>query len=85
MFLNLWRRFPDEEAGEIPVACVVKKAGSKVNEGEIMEYVASNVATYKRVRAVHFVDTIPKSPSGKIMRRWLKEYAVKNQRSGNKR
>ncbi|OVA19325.1 AMP-dependent synthetase/ligase [Macleaya cordata] len=58
----------DEEAGEIPAACVVMNKEAKESEEEVMEYVASNVATYKRVRVLHFVDSIPKSPSGKIMR-----------------
>ncbi|TQE09230.1 hypothetical protein C1H46_005165 [Malus baccata] len=64
---------PDEEAGEIPAASVVIAAGTKESEEEIINYVASNVAQYKKVRVVHFVDTIPKSPSGKIMRRLIKE------------
>ncbi|CAK7336170.1 unnamed protein product [Dovyalis caffra] len=64
---------PDEEAGEIPAACVVMSRGAKESEEDIMTFVASNVAHYKKVRVVQFVDTIPKSPSGKIMRRLLKE------------
>ena len=43
-----------------------------------MDYVASNVAHYKKVRVLQFVDTIPKSPSGKIMRRLLKEKMIEN-------
>lgn len=64
---------PDEEAGEIPAACVVMSKGAEESEEDIMEFVASNVAHYKKVRVVQFVDSIPKSPSGKIMRRLLKE------------
>ncbi|KAJ6713024.1 4-COUMARATE--COA LIGASE-LIKE 1 [Salix purpurea] len=64
---------PDEEAGEIPAACVVMSKGAEESEEDIMEFVASNVARYKKVRVVQFVDSIPKSPSGKIMRRLLKE------------
>lgn len=64
---------PDEAAGEIPAACVVMSPTAKESEEDIMEYVASNVAQYKKVRVVHFVDTIPKSPSGKIMRRLLRD------------
>ncbi|KAF6143873.1 hypothetical protein GIB67_009854 [Kingdonia uniflora] len=63
----------DEEAGEIPAACVVMNRNAKESEEEMMRFVASNVASYKKVRVLHFVDTIPKSPSGKIMRRFLKE------------
>ncbi|XP_021745127.1 4-coumarate--CoA ligase-like 1 [Chenopodium quinoa] len=64
---------PDEDAGEVPAACVVINRNAKESEEDIMKYVASNVASYKRVRSVHFMETIPKSPSGKIMRRILKE------------
>lgn len=71
-------RLPDEEAGEIPAACVVMNPNAKENERDIMEYVASNVAQYKKVRVLQFVDTIPKSPSGKIMRRLLKDKMMEN-------
>lgn len=66
-------RLPDEEAGEIPAACVVLIPGAEESEDDIIDYVASNVAGYKRVRAVRFVDSIPKSPSGKILRRLLRD------------
>ncbi|XP_020090286.1 4-coumarate--CoA ligase-like 9 [Ananas comosus] len=64
---------PDEEAGEVPAACVVMRAEAKETEQEIMKFVASNVASYKRVRVLHFIQSIPKSPSGKIMRRLLRD------------
>ncbi|CAM8905354.1 unnamed protein product [Rhodiola kirilowii] len=64
---------PEEEAGEVPAACVVKQPNATESEEEIMEYVASNVARYKKIRVLHFVDSIPKSTSGKIMRRFLKD------------
>ncbi|XVE85346.1 hypothetical protein DITRI_Ditri17bG0083600 [Diplodiscus trichospermus] len=67
---------PDEEAGEIPAACVVMNPNAKESETDIMDFIASNVAHYKKVRVVQFVDTIPKSPSGKIMRRLLKEKVI---------
>ncbi|PSR84759.1 4-coumarate--CoA ligase-like [Actinidia chinensis var. chinensis] len=69
---------PDEEAGEIPAACVVMNQSAKESEEEIMNYVASNVANYERVRVLQFVDSIPRSASGKILRRILKEEMVKN-------
>lgn len=75
--LFLWDcRLPDEEAGEIPAACVVKNKEAKENEEDIIKYVASNVAHYKKVRVVQFVESIPKSPSGKIMRRLIKEKMI---------
>ncbi|EXB40297.1 4-coumarate--CoA ligase-like 1 [Morus notabilis] len=68
---------PDEEAGEIPAACVVLGPDTEETEEEIIKFVASNVANYKKVRAVYFVESIPKSPSGKIMRRLLRDERVK--------
>ncbi len=62
---------PDPEAGEIPKAFVVRRGD--VTEDELMGYVAERVASYKKVRAIEFVDAIPKSASGKILRRVLRE------------
>jgi acyl-CoA synthetase (AMP-forming)/AMP-acid ligase II len=60
----------DEEAGEVPMAFVVRSAD--VSADDVLRYVAENVAPYKKIRYVEFRDTIPKSPSGKILRRLLK-------------
>jgi len=62
---------PDDEAGELPKAFVVLKG--EVTAQEIMEFVAARVAPHKRIRRVEFVNEIPKSPSGKILRRILVE------------
>jgi acyl-CoA synthetase (AMP-forming)/AMP-acid ligase II len=62
---------PDEQAGEVPKAFVVRK--TDVTAEELMDYVAARVAPYKRVRRVQFVEEIPKSASGKILRRILVE------------
>ena len=62
---------PDEEAGEVPKAFVVLK--SEVGPEEIMAFVAGRVAPHKRVRLVEVVEEIPKSASGKILRRVLVE------------
>ena len=62
---------PDEEAGEIPKAFVVLKGD--VTPEEVMAYVADRVAPHKRVRLVEVVQEIPKSASGKILRRVLVE------------
>lgn len=64
---------PDEEAGEIPKAYVVLKPDHDLTADEVMDYVAERVAPYKKVRDVAFVDEIPKSSSGKILRRVLVE------------
>ena len=65
----------DEEAGEIPVGFVVFKPESKSSPEDILEYVAKNVAPHKKIRRLKVVDEIPKSPSGKILRRLLKVQA----------
>jgi len=59
----------DVEAGEIPKAFVVTR--HDVTSEELMEYVAGVVASFKKVRCVEFIAKIPKSPSGKILRREL--------------
>ena len=67
---------PDDEAGEIPVGFVVLKPGSELDEAEVAAFVAGQVATYKQLRKVVFVEQIPKSASGKILRRVLREDAA---------
>ncbi|KAL5549097.1 hypothetical protein UlMin_004328 [Ulmus minor] len=59
----------DEAAGEVPVAFVVKSNGSVITEEDIKQYIAKQVVYYKRITRVFFVDKIPKSPSGKILRK----------------
>jgi acyl-CoA synthetase (AMP-forming)/AMP-acid ligase II len=59
----------DAEAGEIPKAFIVIRHA--VTSEEIMEHVARSVASFKKVRSVEFIEKIPKSPSGKILRREL--------------
>ena len=63
---------PDEEAGEIPKAFVVRSPGTELSADEVMDHVGRHVASYKRVRVVEFLDAIPKSASGKILRRELR-------------
>jgi acyl-CoA synthetase (AMP-forming)/AMP-acid ligase II len=61
----------DEEAGEIPKAFVVLKPGQTITAEDIMSFVAERVAPHKKIRRLDFVETIPKSASGKILRRIL--------------
>ena len=67
------------ESGEIPKAFIVKTTAHDTNEEELMAFVASKVATFKHVREIEFVESIPKNPSGKILRRIL----VEQERSKN--
>uniref|UniRef100_A0A1U9WSG1 4-coumarate:coenzyme A ligase 1 n=1 Tax=[Ixeris] dentata var. albiflora TaxID=190261 RepID=A0A1U9WSG1_9ASTR len=62
----------DEAAGEVPVAFVVKSDGSSLTEDDIKKFVSKQVVFYKRISHVFFIDTIPKSPSGKILRKDLR-------------
>ena len=70
---------PDEESGEIPKAFVVRK--DEISASEVMDYVASHVAPYKKIRLLDFVDSVPKSTSGKILRRHLIEQERERVRS----
>lgn len=82
---------PDEEAGELPKAFVVLKpsAVGKISSQDIQKYAASKLAPHKHLRGgVVFMDTIPKSASGKILRRVLKiqdEQLRKKQESDSKK
>ena len=60
---------PDDGAGEVPKAFVVRRA--PVTDADLMAWVAERVAPYKRIRLVEFTDIIPKSLTGKILRRAL--------------
>lgn len=66
---------PDDEAGEVPRAVVVRRPDSDVGGEELMTFVAERVAPYKRVRQVEFAPEVPRSASGKILRRVLVDRA----------
>jgi 4-coumarate--CoA ligase len=63
---------PDEEAGEVPRAFVVRQSGAELSADEVVEFVAARIAPHKKVRIVDFIDAVPKSASGKILRKELK-------------
>src|SRR5262249_12268774 len=64
---------PNEQGREVPKAFVVLKAPGSVDGGAILTFVAERVAPHKKVRRLEFVSSIPKSLSGKILRRVLIE------------
>ncbi|XP_077246769.1 putative CoA ligase CCL5 [Tasmannia lanceolata] len=68
--------YPDKEVGQYPMAYVVRKESSNLSDSQIMDYVATQVAPYKRIRRVAFVGSIPKNPSGKILRKDLIKLAT---------
>jgi acyl-CoA synthetase (AMP-forming)/AMP-acid ligase II len=62
---------PDEDAGEVPKALVVLKSSATAEE--IMSFVTARVAPYKKIKRLEFVEQIPKTSAGKILRRVLRE------------
>ncbi|MDZ7675708.1 MAG: AMP-binding protein [Acidimicrobiales bacterium] len=64
---------PDDEAGELPKAFVVAVPDQELSAQEVQDFVADKVASYKQVRLVEFIDEVPKSASGKILRRHLRD------------
>ncbi|MFB7663274.1 4-coumarate--CoA ligase family protein [Kitasatospora sp. NPDC056138] len=64
-----------EDGTERPTAYVVRAPGSALTGQEVIDHVAGQVAPYKKVRAVEFLDAIPKSAAGKILRRELRDRA----------
>ena len=63
---------PDDEGQEIPKAFVVLQPGAELSGEEVMDFVAAHVAPYEKVRRVVFVESIPKSSAGKILRKDLR-------------
>ena len=64
---------PEKETGEeLPKAFVVRAPGSELTEQAVMDYMAEKVAPHKKIRSVEFIETVPKSAAGKILRKDLK-------------
>jgi fatty-acyl-CoA synthase len=64
---------PDEQWGEVPKALVVLKPGAQANETELLEFCRSGLAHYKCPRSVEFLDNLPKTGTGKILKRDLRK------------
>ncbi len=62
----------DDTGEEVPKAFVVKQPDAELTETQVMAFVAEHVAPYKKVRQVEFIDAVPKSASGKILRKDLR-------------
>ena len=63
----------EERSGEVPVAAVQLNAGASVTSAELMKLVSESLASYKRLQDVVLVESIPRLPSGKVLRRVLRE------------
>ena len=64
---------PDEHWGEAVKACVVLKPGARATQTEIIDFMRGRIAHFKCPRSVDFVDAIPRNPTGKILKRVLRE------------
>jgi long-chain acyl-CoA synthetase len=64
---------PDDESGELIKAFIVLRKGYEATSEKIIAFTNGKLAGYKRVHIVEFIEAIPKTASGKILRRELKE------------
>jgi long-chain acyl-CoA synthetase len=64
---------PDERYGEAVKAIVVRTPGSTLGERQLIDHCRGKLAGYKRPRSVDFVDSLPRNPTGKILKRELRE------------
>lgn len=62
----------DKDREEVPKAFVVKQIGSRIDESAVIDFVAARVSPHKKVRQVEFIEGIPKSSAGKILRQVLR-------------
>jgi fatty-acyl-CoA synthase len=64
---------PDKKWGEVPIALIVLKAGAHAGEMELIEHCRTHLAHYKCPRAVEFVENLPKTGTGKVLKRDLRK------------
>ena len=62
---------PDSQWGQVPVAFVVPRAGITLGVEELLDYTAQKLARYKQPRSIHFTERLPRTSSGKLLRREL--------------
>lgn len=75
---------PDERWGEAVKAVVVKKSGAEISQGDLIDWARQRIAGYKLPKSVDFVETLPRNPTGKILKRELrKSYWGDRQRQVN--
>jgi long-chain acyl-CoA synthetase len=64
---------PDPKRGESPMAFVILKPGQKGSEEELIQFCKENLAAYKVIKAVRFVEEFPRNPNRKVLKRELRE------------
>jgi acyl-CoA synthetase (AMP-forming)/AMP-acid ligase II len=67
---------PDTRWGEVPVAFVVPRQGARADVEELLAFCRERLARFKVPRAVHVVEALPRNPSGKVLKRVLRERAA---------
>jgi long-chain acyl-CoA synthetase len=72
---------PDKTKGELAKAYIMLRAGQTATEQEIIDYVRNKMAKYKAPRMVEFVDSLPLGPTGKLLKRVLKEKVLGNSKT----
>ena len=68
---------PDEKWGEVPCACVVVKPGMELKPEEVIDVCRNNLASYKVVKKVVFLEALPRNGAGKVMKGVIKENLAK--------
>jgi len=64
---------PDDQWGEVPKALIVRKPGSSLTQAELIEFCRSRIAHYKCPRFIEFVESLPKTGTGKVLKKGLRE------------
>ena len=64
---------PDAKWGEVPKALVVLKPGAQATEAELLEHIRARIAHYKCPRSVEFVESLPKTGTGKVLKKELRK------------
>ena len=72
---------PDPAHGEEIYACIVLKKGEEATQEEIIAYIKERIATYKCPKIVRFVDSLPKGPTGRVMRDTVKQSLIENKQA----
>ena len=68
--------FDGIDKGELPVAVLIAKPGEKIAKADIIDFCRQRISAYKAPRDVYSVDEMPLGPSGKILKRTLREWAA---------